>query len=204
VFIAVEGPDGAGKTTQARRLAARLRRAGRRVTALREPGGTPTGERIRGVLLDRRLAAMCPWTELFLYMASRCQLVEERVVPALCAGRAVVCDRFLLSSVVYQGLAGGIGGRQVVDLARAAFGGWMPDLTVILDVPAGEGLRRSRRDRPPDRVEAKGSGYAARVRRGFLQAVRTGLAGRAVVLDGRRPPGQVAEAVWREVSRVLR
>lgn len=203
-FIAVEGPDGAGKSTQAALLAARLRRAGWRVARVREPGGTPTGERVRRVLLDRRLARMCPWTELLLYMASRCQLVHERIAPALAAGRAVVADRFVLSSVVYQGLAGGLGSRPVLELARAAFGRWLPDLTVVVDVPAAEGLARSRRrGRRADRVEAKGLAYARKVRAGFLRAARAGLAGRCAVVDGRRPVGEVAARVWREVARVL-
>jgi dTMP kinase len=207
VFIAIEGPDGAGKTTQAAMLAARLaREAGLRVTRVREPGGTATGERIREVLLDPRLGAMCPWTELMLYMASRCQLVEEVIAPALRQGRAVVADRFLLSSVVYQGYAGRVGPREVLELARAAFGDWLPDLTVIVDVPAGEGLARSSRRRKSakvDRVEAKGAGYAGKVRRGFLLAARQGLAGRSVIIDGRKPAGEVAAEVWREVRHVF-
>ena len=207
LFIAIEGPDGAGKTTHAALLAERLRReAGLRVVRVREPGGTATGERVREVLLDPRLGKMCPWTELLLYMASRCQLVAEVIAPALSRGHAVVADRFLLSSVVYQGFAGRIGPRQVLALARAAFGGCFPDLTVIIDVPAGQGLARSscRRKGKADRVEAKGLAYARRVRSGFLRAARMGLAGRSAVVDSRRPLAEVAEAVWREVRRVLR
>lgn len=207
VFIAIEGPDGAGKSTQAELLAGRLAAAGWRVIRVREPGGTPTGERIREVLLDPALRAMCPWTELQLYMASRTQLVEEVIAPALAAGRAVVADRFLLSSVVYQGIAGGLGPQKVVALARAAFGSCFPDLTAVVDVPAAEGLARSRRRRKSgraDRVEAKGLRYAEKVRRGFLLAGRKHLAGRSVVIDGRLPVGEVAAAVWEEVRRVLR
>jgi len=204
VFIAVEGPDGAGKSTQARLLAARLRRAGWKVTRVREPGGTPAGERVREVLLDRRLSAMCPWMELFLYMASRAQLVEEKIAPALRADRAVVADRFLLSSIVYQGIAGGTGARRVLRMAREAFGPWLPDLTLIIDVPATQGLGRARkRKRRADRVEAKGLAYARKVRRGFLQSRELRLAGRSALINGRMPPDEVAAAVWREAQRVL-
>ena len=200
----MEGPDGAGKSTQARLLAARLADAGWRVTALRDPGGTPTGERVRDLLLDPRLEAMCPWTELFLFMASRCQLIEEKIAPALRAGEAVIADRFVLSSVVYQGLVGEVGPRKVMEIARAALGDWLPDLTVIVDVPAAEGLGRARRRRrKADRVEAKGLAYARKVRRGFLEARKRRLAGRSAVVDGRRLPEEVAESVWREVRRVL-
>ncbi|HOX07558.1 MAG TPA: dTMP kinase [Planctomycetota bacterium] len=210
VFIAIEGPDGAGKSTQAAMLAERIEREARlRVVRVREPGGTPTGERVREVLLDPKLAAMCPWTELLLYMASRAQLVEEVIRPALAAGHAVVSDRFLLSSVVYQGYAGAIGPRPVLTLARAAFKDCLPDLTVVVDVPAAEGLSRSSRRRrgarggKADRVEAKGLAYAEKVRAGFLDAAKRRLAGRSVILDGRAPAGEVAEDIWHEVRRVL-
>jgi dTMP kinase len=210
IFVAIEGPDGAGKSTQAALLAERIEREARlRVVRVREPGGTATGERIREVLLDPKLGAMGPWTELLLYMASRAQLVEQVIRPALAAGRAVVADRFLLSSVVYQGYAGAIGPRPVLALARAAFGGSLPDLTLVVDVPAAEGLSRSSRRRRggkarrADRVEAKGLAYAEKVRSGFLDAARRRLAGRSVIVDGRMPVEEVAEAVWHEVRRVL-
>jgi dTMP kinase len=200
--VAVEGPDGAGKSTQARLLAARLADAGWEVMSVREPGGTDTGERVRGVLLDPALGAMVPWAELFLFMASRSQLVAERIAPALRAGRAVVSDRFLLSSVAYQGVVGGVGPGRVVRMAREAFGEWFPDLTVVIDVPAGRGLGRNRRHgRAADRVESKGLAYARRVRAAFLAERRR--CGRSAVVDVRGPVEDVAEAVWREVQRVL-
>lgn len=173
---------------------------------IREPGGTPTGERVRQILLDPALESMVPWTELCLFMASRVQLVTERIAPALRAGRAVISDRFLLSSVAYQGLVGGLGAGTVLRLAGKAFGGWMPDLNVIVDVPAERGLLRSGRRRGSaraDRVEAKGPAYARRVRAAFLSAARLRGAGRCVVVDGRSDVGRVAAAVWREVQNVL-
>jgi dTMP kinase len=171
---------------------------------VREPGGTPTGEKIREVLLNPRLKGMTAWTELLLFMASRVQLVEEVIAPALRRGRAVVSDRFLLSSVVYQGVVGGVGPREVARLARQAFGRWLPDLTLIVDLPAREGLARNRRGRRrTDRMEAKGLAYARKVRRGFLAARRRGLAGRSALIDGSGSVEEVAELVWREVHRVL-
>ena len=202
--MAVEGPDGAGKSTQAALLAAELQRAGWKVTRVREPGGTPAGERVREVLLDPRLKGMTPWTELFLFMASRKQLVDEVIRPALESGRAVVSDRFLLSSVVYQGIVGKIGAAKVVRMARDAFGDCLPDLNLIVDLPAGRGLRRARRrNRRADRIEAKGLGYARTVRKGFLKVAGMRSAGRCRVIDGSRSPGEVAADVWREVGRVL-
>ncbi len=203
-FITIEGIDGSGKTTQARLLAARLKREGWRVTRTREPGGTPAGERVREVLLDPRLKSMTAWTELFLFMASRVQLVEEVIAPALATGRAVVSDRFVLSSVVYQGVVGEVGARRVLRLAREAFGAWLPDLTLIIDLPAGRGLSRSRSKTPrADRIEAKGLAFARGVRRGFLDARKMRLAGRSALVDGSASQAEVAEAVWREVRRVL-
>jgi dTMP kinase len=114
----------------------------------------------------------------------------------------VVSDRFLLSSVVYQGAVGGVGPARVMRMAREAFGAWLPDLTVVVDVPADQGLCRARRRRrAADRVEAKGLAYARRVRAGFLAARRLG--GRGAVVDGRAPVEQVAAAVWKQVQRVL-
>ena len=204
MFVAVEGPDGAGKSTQVRRLAAAIESRGRKVQLVREPGGTPTGERVRQILLDPRLKDMTPWTELFLFMASRNQLVEEVIAPALSRNRVVISDRFLLSSVVYQGIVGKVGAGAVGRMARQAFGDWLPDLNVIVDLPAGRGLTRARqRNVKADRVEAKGLAYARKVRRGFLDARRLRLAGRSVVVDGSGTEEQVASAIWQEVAGVL-
>ena len=185
-------------------LAARLKREGLAVTRVREPGGTPAGERIREILLDPGLEGITPWTELFLFMASRKQLIDEVIAPALLKGHAVVSDRFLLSSIVYQGVVGEVGPARVRRMAQEAFGDWLPDLTLIVDLPAAKGLRRARRrSRRADRVEAKGLAFARKVRRGFLDARRARLAGRSAVICGAQPREEVAAAIWREVRRVL-
>jgi len=142
--VTLEGPDGAGKTTQAALLVEHLRAAGHDVVALREPGGTAVGEQIRSLLIDPRHAELAPRTEMLLFAASRAQLVAEVIGPALARGRIVVCERYLDASLAYQGVARGLG----VDLVRAvndaATGGLRPDLTLLLDLDPETGLRRAR------------------------------------------------------------
>jgi dTMP kinase len=198
-FIVLEGLDGCGKTTQARRLVARLRRAGVPVVHLREPGGTRVGEGVRAILLDPAQGEMALEAELLLYMASRAQLVRERIRPALRAGRWVVCERYLSASIAYQGIAGGLGEGAVRALGAFATGGLRPDLTVLLDVSATGGRRRI--GRPQDRIEARAISFHRRVRAAFLSLARRDRRWR--VVDAWRPVADVADAVWREVSRVL-
>jgi len=214
VFLVIDGPDGAGKTTQVERLVRRLREEGRQATAVRDPGSTPVSERIREVLLDARLGEMEPWTEVFLYMASRAEMTSRLLRPALEVGLVVVSDRFVSSTVAYQGYAGGVDPARIWELGRLATGGLEPDLTVLLDLPAAEGLARLRSRRPGrrggsartagglDRVEAKPLAYHEKVREGFLAMARERPEAFAVV-DAARPPDQVAEAVWEAVARVL-
>jgi len=198
-FIVIDGPDGAGKTTQVALLAEHLCRLGREVEVLRDPGGTPIGERIRNILLDPSLSNMTPQTETFLYMASRAQLVAERVTPALSAGKVVLMDRFVSSTVVYQGIAGGVAAEAIEQMAQAATGGVWPEKVVIIDVSPQVGLGRVGRDR--DRVENKALSFHERVRQGFLQ-----FAGRqenAAVVDGTQEPAEVHKQVWKAVENVL-
>ena len=201
-FLVLDGPEGAGKTTQAERLVRRLRDAGREATGVHDPGSTPVSERIRDVLLDRRLPEMAARTEVFLYMASRAEMVARIVRPALDVGLAVVCDRFVSSTVAYQGYAGGIDPERIWDLGRTACGGLEPDLTVILDLPVREGLARARRLGEPDRIEAKDPSYHEKVRRGFL-AMAEDRPDVFAVVDAGRPPDAVADAIWEAANRVL-
>jgi dTMP kinase len=199
-LIVFEGPDRAGKTTQARRLASALRRRSRPVLLVREPGGTDVGERIRDVLLDAR-RRVCPEAELFLYMASRAQLVRERILPALRRGRWVVCDRYLYSSVAYQGDGGGLGPAAVWSVGRLAVGPAEPDLALFLDIDPADAFRRGPRAR--DRIERRPLSYHRRVRRGFRAAARR-LGPRAVVLNAGAPEADVASRVLDAVRRRLR
>ncbi len=201
-FLVLDGPEGAGKTTQVERLVQRLRDAGRKATFVRDPGSTPVSERIREVLLDRRLPEMDARTEVFLYMASRAEMMARIVRPALDVGLIVVCDRFVSSTVAYQGYAGGIDPELIWDLGRTACGGIEPNLTVILDLPVQEGLARARRLAEPDRIEAKDQTFHEKVRQGFLSMAEARPQVFAVV-DASQPPDAVAEAIWEAAKRVL-
>ena len=201
-FLVLDGPEGAGKTTQVERLVQRLRDAGRKATSVRDPGSTPVSERIREVLLDRRLPEMDARTEVLLYMASRAEMVARIVRPALDVGLIVVCDRFVSSTVAYQGYAGGIEPELIWDLGRTACGGIEPNLTVILDLPVQEGLARARRLAEPDRIEAKDQTFHEKVRQGFLSMAEARPQVFAVV-DASQPPDAVAEAIWEAAKRVL-
>ncbi len=166
-FIVLEGPDGAGKTTQARRLVVELAARGLDPLLAREPGGTSIGERVRAILLDPASEPMDARTELFLYMACRAQLCREVLRPALAAGRIVVADRFLASSAVYQGVAGGIGIERVLDLGLLATDGLRPDLTIVLDLDADRAADRVARGRVRDRVERKDTAFHRQVCEGY-------------------------------------
>ncbi|MGB3194444.1 MAG: dTMP kinase, partial [Phycisphaerae bacterium] len=141
-FIVLDGPEGCGKTTQVQHLVARLREEGRQATAVRDPGSTPVSERIRKVLLDKRLPEMHVRTELFLYMASRAEMVARIVQPLLEGGLVVVSDRFVSSSVAYQGFAGGIEPALIWEMGRVAADGIEPDLTILLDLEVEAGFAR--------------------------------------------------------------
>ena len=199
LFLSLDGLDGTGKSTQCRLLADWLRQRGHAVTACTDPGGTPLGNVIRGLLLDHR-GEMTVGCEAFLFMASRAQLVAEVIRPALAAGRAVVCDRYLLANVVYQGHAGGIDPQALWDMGRVATGGVEPDLTLVLDLPPE--AAGARRDRPADRLESRDRGYHERVRAGFLAEARR-RPDRVRVIDASPATEVVQEAIRQEVERVL-
>jgi dTMP kinase len=170
-FVSLDGPDGGGKTTQAALLARSLGDRGLDVVTCRDPGGTGLGDRLRAILLDRHATPIGLRAEMLLYMASRAQLVEEVIRPALAAGRVVVSDRYLLANVVYQGHAGGLPIDEVWTVGRAATGGLMPDLTLLLDLPPD--LATARVGAARDRMEDRPASFREAVRRGFLDAVPT-------------------------------
>jgi dTMP kinase len=197
VFVTLEGPEGAGKSTLALALAQRMRAVTAEVVVTREPGSGQVGEAIRGILLHGpRLAPMC---ETFLFLADRAQHVDRLVRPALVRGAWVVCDRFADSTVVYQGHARGGDLEALRAWNVAATGGLNPDLTFLLDLDPQIGLARIDR---PDRLDREPLEFHVRVREGFLhEAARD--PGRWVVLDAARPPDQVLESAWQEVVRRL-
>jgi dTMP kinase len=200
LFVALEGPDGSGKTTQAASLARWLASTGREVVACREPGGTALGEQLRSILLDRSDISIGMRAEMLLFMSSRAQLVEEVIRPALDRGAVVVVDRFLLSTVVYQGYAGGLDVDQLWHVGLAATAGLLPDLTLLIDIPPEVALTRIGPGR--DRIEDRGETSRNRVREGFLTASKTYPAP-IVVVDGSGDVDSVSVRLQSEVMRVL-
>jgi len=199
-FIVLDGPEGSGKSTQVRLLAARLAEAGIETTCVRDPGGTPVSERIREVLLDADLPDMDPLTEMFLYMASRTEMVDRAIRPAMEAGRTVIADRFISSTVVYQGYAGGIDPQEILRVGHLACRDTWPDLVVLLDVSAEEGFGRIHREH--DRMERKGLAFHERVVEGFRRLARAD-AEHHVLVDAGGSVDEVAARVWKAVERVV-
>ena len=167
IFITMEGPDGAGKTTQMEMLSASLKERGYEVLLTREPGGTEISEAIRGILLDPANKEMKPETELLLYAAARAQLVQQVIGPAVEAGKAVISDRFVDSSVVYQGIARGLGIETVYAVNRPAIGKYMPDATFLLDLSAKEGIARKKDQAELDRMEQESLDFHEKVAAGY-------------------------------------
>ncbi len=166
-FIVLDGPDGCGKTTQAKLLAQWLQEQGVPAELFRDPGGTAIGEKIRQILLNPEHIAMSTSTEVMLYMAARAQLWAEKIAPALKSNKCVLLDRWLSSTCAYQGYAGGFGMEKIVKIATDCLERPWPDLTIILDVDLETGANRLKAQ--PDRMEQKGKEYHQRVREGFLE-----------------------------------
>lgn len=165
-LIVFEGAEGAGKTTQIKRLAERLARAGIPCVAVREPGGTPVGDAIREILLDREWH-VTDATEALLFMASRAELIEREVRPSLIAGKVVLLDRFFLSTYAYQIAGRGLPEQEVRAANRLATGGLVPDFTLLLDIPAKEGLARADARGGRDRMEKSGAEFHDQVGKAF-------------------------------------
>ncbi len=205
-LISFEGPDGGGKTTQARRLVARLERRGLGVVYTREPGGTAAGEAIRRILQHEEFPEpLCAEAEVLLFAASRAQLVRRVIRPALEGGLWVVADRFLDSTTVYQGHARGLGVEAVEALHRIAVGDTRPDLTLILDSGPFEAALRLRRRQAgggeaPDRLEREDAAFHERVREGYRELARREPQ-RCRWIDTSAPAETVEAAIWAEVER---
>ena len=191
-----EGLDGSGKSTQAELLAEHLRELGRDAVLTREPGGTELGERVRELLLGG--GEISAWAEAALFAAARAELVARVIRPALERGADVVCDRYLDSSLAYQGIARGLGVGRVLELNRPAIGDLLPDLTFLLLLDPEEALQRN--DFDPDRIEREGAGFRAEVDRAYRE-LAAAFAGRIVALDGSRPPSEIAERVAEQVRQ---
>ncbi|MDP2182638.1 MAG: dTMP kinase [Actinomycetota bacterium] len=201
VLITLEGGEGCGKSTQLRLLSDRLRAAGFTVTIVREPGGTAVGEAVRSILLDRDHEGLDYLAELLLYEASRAQLVAQVIRPALASAGIVICDRFADSSTAYQGYGRDLPLDEVRALNRAATGGLVPDLTIVLDVPPEVGLARASRESQPDRLEAESVAFHERVREGFLE-IAAAEPERTVVVDASGSVADVAALVSKAVRSI--
>jgi len=198
VFIVVEGPEGAGKSTLVRWLAARLVAEGLQVMAVRQPGGTPVAEAARKVAL-KFPHEMSPVAELFLFLAARADLVQRVIRPALEAGRVVVADRFDLSTIAYQVAGGGLPAEDVAHAIRLATGGLVPDVMLVLDVPVEVGRARQRAVRKvQDRFERQDDAFHRRVLEAYRRAAGPGV----VHVDATQSRKAVQDAAWREVMAV--
>ena len=203
LFITFEGPDGSGKSTQARMLAQRLRGAGRAVLESVEPGGTPIGQQIRRILLDPANKELAATAELLLMFAARAQNVEQWILPALAQGKIVISDRFTDSSLAYQGAGRGLGAKTVLDLDRIACHGLTPDITFCIDIDSETGLARAQaRGGAETRLEEQAIEFHHKVREAYHE-----LAGnepqRFRLIDGNGTPEAIAAKIWIQLAPVL-
>jgi len=204
LFITFEGPDGSGKSTQARMLAERLRGESRVVLESAEPGGTPIGQQIRRILLDPANKELTATAELLLMFAARAQNVEQWIVPALDEGKIVISDRFTDSSIAYQGAGRELGLDTVLELDRIACKGLVPDLTVCIDLDTETGLARAlSRGSSETRLEEQAIGFHHKVREAYHELARKEPR-RFRLIDGRGTPEAIAAKVWEQAAPLLR
>lgn len=173
LLITFEGPDGSGKTTQIELLKAYLSKKGFEIIFTREPGGTKISEKIRTIILDNENREMADMCEALLYAASRAQLVNEVIKPALKEGKVVICDRFVQSSIVYQGIGRNLGAERIKNINEAAIDGLKPDITFLLTIPFEEGLKRKAKQRSLDRLENSGDEFHKRVYEGYMSLINS-------------------------------
>jgi len=202
LFITFEGIEGSGKSTQLKRLRTWLEAQGREVVSVREPGSTSIGNRIRGLLLDPEATDMCDETEMLLFAAARAQLVRQVVRPALRRGAMVLCDRYLHSSIAYQGWARELGRDRVLDINRAAIDGLLPHQVILMDVPVEVALERARKRAGLDRIEQEAIVFHEAVRQGYL-AERDLDPDRIVVIDGDQDEDSILLQVIQHLDHAL-
>ncbi len=198
MFITLEGPDGSGKTTQIEPLVGFLRDAGFEVISTREPGGTAIGDQVRKVLFDLKNQQMHPRTEILLFQASRAQHVEQVIRPSLAAGKLVICDRYIDSTIAYQGYGHQMDLDELETIVTYATGGLKPDLTLLFDVDVETGLKRRDMGGDWNRLDAYELGFHRRVRKGYIEMVRKE-PHRWRTIDASQPP----ETVQQELRRIL-
>ena len=200
VFITFEGFEGSGKSTQISLLCNYIKRLGYEVVPIREPGGTLLGEATRKILLDIKFKNMGAEAEVLLYMASRAQLVREKIIPALEEGRVVICDRFLDSTIAYQGYGGGVDIKNIDRIGRFSAAGIKPDLTFLLDIKPERGLRRLKER---DRMERKSLAYHKKVRDGYLKIAKASPR-RFVVIEAEEDKDTIQSAIRKVAHDVIK
>lgn len=199
-FITIEGPDGAGKTTQVKKIYEYLTLKGKKTLVTREPGGTPLGEKLREALLSKEGESPVPEAEALIYAASRAQLMKNVISPAIARGMYVVCDRFVDSSLAYQGWARGLGIQEVLSINRWFMGKVWPDITILLDIDPEISLRRL--EGAKDRMEGEAIHFHKKVREGFLK-VQAMFPERMVTVDASLSPEEVFRRIKVFIQRIL-
>lgn len=200
IFITMEGPDGAGKSTQIDLLKKYFESKDIEVVLTREPGGTRISEAVREVILNKEYKEMDYKTELMLYTAARAQLVAEVIKPALLQGKAVICDRFVDSSAVYQGMGRGLGVEQVYKINEYALDGLKPILTILLDLDATEGIRRKKNQAELDRMEEESIDFHKKVVEGYRRLAKLDK-DRIYKIDATLPVEDIAKLIREEVDK---
>jgi dTMP kinase len=202
-LITFEGIDGSGKSTQIKRLSAKLADGGKEVRVLREPGGTPIGEAIRKILLDKEHTGMCMETELLLFAAARAQLVREVILPDLETGKWVICDRFFDATAAYQGFGRSLDLAVVRSLNQLAIGVCRPDITILLDLPVALAQDRlSGRRHKQDRFDHESVSFMQRTRDGYRQLAALEPE-RITVVDAAQPEEELAEQIYHKIREGL-
>lgn len=203
LFIVFEGGEGAGKSVQVKLLADRLRDAGKKVVVTREPGGTRIGEQIRAITHDTENVDLDPVAEAYLMAASRAQHVRETISPALEDGKMVISDRFVDSSIAYQGYGRNLGAKEIGALNEMAVNGAKPDLVILLDAPPAVGLARlDKEGKEKDRLDMQQKDFYDRVHAGYLALAKNNPS-RYVVVDATKSIQEVASTIWNEVTRKI-
>lgn len=205
MFITLEGGEGSGKSTAIKTIVPRLKELGYDVILTREPGGTPIAEEIRNVILDKKNVAMDPMTEALLYAASRRQHIVEKIIPALKSGKIVVCDRFLDSSLAYQGGARGLGIDKVYELNQYATNGLLPDLTIFFELKPEAGLKRieANSSREVNRLDVEKMSFHKKVYDSF-ETLANRFPNRIVRIDASLDPKNVAEEAYEEIMKRMK
>lgn len=201
-FLAFEGPDGSGKTTQIKALAQTLTQAGYSVLATREPGGTEIGEKLRSLVLEQGQGEVDPHTEALIFAASRAAHAHQKIRPALQAGSIVLCDRYIDSSAAYQGAGRGLGVQAIQDLSRWATSNLLPDLTILLDLPLELGRQRVDSRGAKDRIESAGEDFRRSLQATYLQLAQADPS-RYALIDASGSPQQVADQIWQALQSRL-